>query len=202
MGALAVPENNGDGTTVIPNHECFSLFQYNHEYTSSPIDFINMLSLSFDPPLNIKILPQNILRWFAISQNQQRTLILNFPIHPGEYPRFSVLIRVASQNTLFLCVLPVSNSVFQQQTSSLSVSQQSWQKHSGFVSCVSLLLGCMQPSKLMSFHLIYLVICKYFLVEYFILDYLRLIVNQDIYYNSSATSCMSQCNPNKHLAYG
>ena len=30
---------------------------------------LNMLSLSFDPTLNLKILPKNILRWFTISQN-------------------------------------------------------------------------------------------------------------------------------------
>ena len=29
----------------------------------------NILSLSFDPTLNLKILPKNILRWFTVSQN-------------------------------------------------------------------------------------------------------------------------------------
>lgn len=111
---------------------------------------LNMLSLSFDPTLNIKILPKNILRWFAISQNQQRTLILNFPIHPGEYPRFSVLIRVASpKHSVLMCVAwsPIQSSVADILSVSLPVELV---KHSGFVSCVSLLLGCMQPSKLMS----------------------------------------------------
>lgn len=59
-GPHPVQENNQDGTTVISNHECFRLFQYNHEYITKP-DFAKYaISLSFDPTLNIKILPKNI----------------------------------------------------------------------------------------------------------------------------------------------
>ena len=67
----------------------------------------NILSLSFDPTLNLKIFPKNILRWFTVSQNQQRTLILNFPIHvPQEH----------TPNSLSLCVPLGLQFSLQQQT--------------------------------------------------------------------------------------
>ena len=69
---------------------------------------------------------------------------------PGEYPRFSVLIRVASpKHSVLMGVAwsPIQSSVADILSVNLPVE---FLKHSGFVPFVSLLLGCMQPSKLMS----------------------------------------------------
>lgn len=140
MGPHPIQETIRNGTTVISDHECFNLFWYNHEYIAKPdfakyaIPFIWPYSQFKNTPKEYSQMVYNITKLAENSHSE-----LSYTSSPGAYPKFSVLMCVAWS--------PIQSLVADILSVNLPVELV---KHSGFVPFVSLLLGCTQPSKLMS----------------------------------------------------